>query len=128
MLAALTLILTLQLVGEALARGLGLPLPGPVVGMALLFAGLVIAGGPGEDLRKTASGFLDNLGLLFVPAGVGVTVHLGRAAEEWTAIAAALIPATLVTLVATAWAFRLLDGSAEESVDGAAAPKEGGDG
>jgi putative effector of murein hydrolase LrgA (UPF0299 family) len=37
MLAAFTLILVCQIAGEALVRGAGLPLPGPVIGMLLLF-------------------------------------------------------------------------------------------
>ncbi|GLR97023.1 tetrahydromethanopterin S-methyltransferase subunit G [Bradyrhizobium liaoningense] len=36
MLASLGLILLCQLIGEAVVRGLGLPLPGPVLGLLLL--------------------------------------------------------------------------------------------
>jgi len=36
MLASLSLILLCQLIGEAVVRGLGLPLPGPVLGLLLL--------------------------------------------------------------------------------------------
>ena len=39
MLAALTQLLLFPLVGEVIARGIKLPLPGPVVGMLLLFDG-----------------------------------------------------------------------------------------
>jgi putative effector of murein hydrolase len=40
MLGWLTVIFCCQLAGELAAKGLGLPVPGPVVGMALLFCGL----------------------------------------------------------------------------------------
>ena len=40
MIVALTLLLTCQLIGEALARLLALPVPGPVIGLVLLFLGL----------------------------------------------------------------------------------------
>jgi len=40
MLAAITLLLVFQLAGEVLAHALGLPVPGPVIGLALLFATL----------------------------------------------------------------------------------------
>ncbi len=109
MLRAVALLLTLQLVGEALADAFAAPLPGPVIGMALLLAGLALAGGPSPTLDSASRGLLDNLGLLFVPAGVGVSLHLGRAAEEAWAIAAAVVVATLATVVATAWAFVALD-------------------
>jgi holin-like protein len=36
MLASLGLILLCQLIGEAVVRGLGLPMPGPVLGLLLL--------------------------------------------------------------------------------------------
>lgn len=40
MLGALTVIVIFQLAGELLAKSLALPVPGPVLGMALLFASL----------------------------------------------------------------------------------------
>jgi holin-like protein len=113
MIRALFVLLALQLVGEALAEALALPVPGPVIGMGLLFAGLLLRSrlvdrGVPEPLERTARGFLDNLGLLFVPAGVGVTLHLSQAAAEWQAILAAVLGATVVTIVATALVFRWL--------------------
>ena len=53
MIAALTLLLVFQLAGEVIARGFALPIPGPVIGMALLFLVLMLRGGPGDDLRQT---------------------------------------------------------------------------
>ncbi len=66
---------TLQLVGEALARLLRLPFPGPVVGMLLLVASLhfrVLR----EPVHAAATYLLSHLSLLFVPVGVGVITHL----------------------------------------------------
>ncbi|WP_216636368.1 CidA/LrgA family protein [Chloroflexus islandicus] len=71
MIDALLGILLFQLIGEVVSRGLNLPVPGPVVGMLLLFAILRWRGGPPEALSNTAHGILANLPLLFVPAGVG---------------------------------------------------------
>ena len=45
MIAALTLLLVFQLAGEVIARALALPIPGPVIGMALLFLALLVRGG-----------------------------------------------------------------------------------
>jgi holin-like protein len=108
MIRALTLILSLQLAGEALSAGLGLPVPGPVLGMAGLLAVFALRGGPSEAEEGVARGFLDNLGLLFVPAGVGVTLHLSSAAEEWRAILGAVVLGTLVAMAVTALVFRWL--------------------
>lgn len=121
MIQALALLIALQLAGEAIVETLGLPVPGPVVGMGLLFVGLMVAGGAGPGLETTARGFLDHLGLLFVPAGVGVTLHFSRLGAEWIAIAAAVIVGTLTTILATAAVFALLDrrrAAAREASDG----------
>jgi hypothetical protein len=45
MIAGLATLLCCQLIGEALARWLALPVPGPVIGMALLFLALLLRGG-----------------------------------------------------------------------------------
>ena len=102
MIAALTLLLVFQLVGEVVARALALPIPGPVIGMALLFLTLLLRGGPGEDLRVTSGQLLQHLSLLFVPAGVGVMLHLQRLGDEALAIGVALVLSTLVGLASAA--------------------------
>lgn len=115
MLPALTLLLGLQLAGEVIVRTAGLPLPGPVVGMALMFAGLVIRGAirrtdePPAAVEQAATGLLRHLSLLFVPAGVGVVTLLGVIEREWQPILAAIIVSTVVTIAVTAIALRLLD-------------------
>ena len=108
MLAALTLLLLCQLAGEVIAQLSGLPLPGPVIGMVLLFIGLVIRGEVPVALDKAARGLLDHLSLLFVPAGVGVVLHLARVGDEWLPLAAALVLSTLLAVVVTAWIMQRL--------------------
>lgn len=108
MLADLTLLLVYQLVGEVLVVTLALPVPGPVVGMALLFASLAMRGAVSANLNDTANGLLRHLSLLFVPAGVGVMAHLHRLAIEWLPIAASLVLSTLLTIAVTALVMRAL--------------------
>lgn len=98
----ITWLLVFQLLGEVISKGLGLPLPGPVVGMALLFAVLVVRGDLPDGLKDTAAGLLKHLSLLFVPAGVGVMMHLHLLQDEWQAISAALLVSTLATIAVTA--------------------------
>lgn len=100
-LGSITVLLLCQLAGEVVVRLLHLPMPGPVVGMLLLFIGLVVKGGIPEPLARTADGLLSHLSLLFVPAGVGVVVYLGLIREEWLPISAALLLGTLVTIAVT---------------------------
>ena len=108
MLAAMTVLLVYQLVGEVVVIALRLPVPGPVVGMALLFVTLIARGGVAEDLRQTATGLLRHLSLLFVPAGVGVTAHLSRLTHEWLPITISLVLSTLATVAVTAIVMRAL--------------------
>jgi holin-like protein len=101
MIGALTLLLLFQLAGEVLVQFFALPIPGPVIGMALLFAALVMRDGVPDKLRTTANNLLQHLSLLFVPAGVGVMVHFARLGDEWPAIVGALLVSTFVTLAVT---------------------------
>ena len=74
-LRGITWLLVLQLTGEALARLLKLPFPGPVIGMLLLVLSMrfeLVR----EPIQAAASYLLSHLSLLFVPVGVGVITHL----------------------------------------------------
>ena len=102
MLSALTLILTCQLVGELVTRFFGLPVPGPVAGMVVLFALLAIKGSVPRDVGAVADTLLRNLALLFVPAGVGVMAHLGLIGQDVLPISVALVGSTLATIAVTA--------------------------
>jgi holin-like protein len=106
MLRALAVLLGFQLAGEFLTQLLGLPVPGPVIGMALLFAAMSLLPALAAALRETAQELLQHLSLLFVPAGVGVMLHAHRVADEWVAIVTALVGSTVLTLVLTALAIR----------------------
>ncbi len=102
MLPFLTLILVCQLAGELVVGALALPIPGPVVGMLLLFVILMIRGDVPAQLEQTASGLLRSMSLLFVPAGTGVILHFQLLGEALLPVGVALIISTLATIVVTA--------------------------
>ena len=108
MLGALTILLVFQLIGEVLAQLFALPIPGPVIGMALLFVALALRGGPSGELRDTAQNLLQHLSLLFVPAGVGVMLHFHRIGDEWLPLTASLVGSTVLTIAVTALVLRAL--------------------
>ena len=108
MLGALSVLLVCQLCGEVLVRALGLPVPGPVLGLVLLLAGLALKREVPAMLDEVAQTLLRHLSLLFVPAGVGVMLHLARLRTEWLPILVALVVSALLTLVVTAFVFRLV--------------------
>lgn len=132
MLAALAALLICQLAGEAIVRVLVLPVPGPVVGMLLLFLLLVFRAPLPPALGDTTDGLLRHLSLLFVPAGVGVVQHLDRLGSDGLQLIAVVVLATVITLAVTALVFeglaRLLrvDQSAPEGDDNGAAKADGG--
>jgi holin-like protein len=111
----LTLILALQLAGEVLHLALDLPIPGPVIGMALLFAGLLVKGQTPAALEHTAFALLDNLSLLFVPAGVGVMLYLHLLAAEWRPVLTALVGSTVAAIAVTGWVMVRLDRRSAEN-------------
>ncbi|NVK17344.1 MAG: CidA/LrgA family protein [Methylocystaceae bacterium] len=98
MLVYFFLLCALQLLGEVIVYTTGLPIPGPVIGMAILLLILILKNGMPEGLDQAASGILKYLSLLFVPAGVGVTLHFNLIAAEWLPISAAIVVATLLTI------------------------------
>ncbi len=108
MLGALTVLLVFQLAGEVIVQFAGWPIPGPVIGLLLLFLGLCVRGSLAEPLRDTANGILQHLSLLFVPAGVGVMVHFSRVAGEWLPILAAVIFSTALAIAVSALVMQAL--------------------
>jgi putative effector of murein hydrolase LrgA (UPF0299 family) len=116
MIASLSLILLCQLAGEVFVRGLGLPMPGPVIGLMLLLVLLLardrfpgLARGPlqGDGVENASRGLLANLSLLFVPAGVGVVQKLDLVVEHGIAFLGVLAISVMVTLLVTVTTFLL---------------------
>jgi holin-like protein len=75
MLIQLGVLMMFQFIGEALVTLTGIPFPGPLCGMALLLGYLNFRGGPSEELTKVGTTLIDNLGLLFVPAGTAIVAY-----------------------------------------------------
>jgi holin-like protein len=114
MIAALSLLLLCQLAGEIAVGAFGLPLPGPVVGLVLLFGLLLsrdrfkaLAHGPLQKnaVEGAAKGILSHLSLLFIPAGVGVIQQLDVVADHGAATTILLAVSVIVTLLMTVAAF-----------------------
>jgi holin-like protein len=109
MIQAFLLLVLLQWLGDLAATALHLPVPGMVIGLAALVALLALRGrrhGPAravpDGLDAVARGLHANLGLLFVPAGVGILVHRELLATEGPAILAAILVSTAIGIAVTA--------------------------
>jgi holin-like protein len=109
MLIALLTLIGCQFAGELLRSALALPVPGPVIGMFLLAAALAVRSrttktsenGFGHTLERTSETLIASMGLLFVPAGVGIISEAGLLRQEWLPIVAALFGSTILGLVVT---------------------------
>jgi holin-like protein len=106
---ALAILFGFQLLGEVLRRTLHLALPGPLIGMFLLAVALVVRGhlqesaaeAPPTPLVQTANGLIAYMGLLFVPAGVGIVAETGVLQQQWLPILAGLLVSTVLGLIVT---------------------------
>ncbi len=119
-LTALTLLLIFQCLGEGAAQLLGLPIPGPVIGMLLLLLSFLLYPRLADLMEATSWGILQHLSLLFVPAGVGVIAAAGQLQGDLPAILVALVVSTVLAigvgaLVTQAAMKRLSRSNAEES-------------
>ena len=106
-LQGLAWLLLLQSAGEALARLLHLPFPGPVVGLVLLLVALrwpLVR----ERVALVAEFLLAHLSLLFVPVGVGVMTHLGLLGQYGLRLGVVIVLSTWVSLGVTALVLRAL--------------------
>lgn len=101
MLQGIAILLVFQLAGEAIARLLVLPVPGPVAGMVLLFGWLCLRGAVPEPLEAVTRGLLARLGLLYVPAGVGILRYLAELRSDGLPILGAILVSTVLALLAT---------------------------
>jgi holin-like protein len=102
-----TLLLLYQVVGELVARLFALDLPGPVLGLILLWPSLWIPWIRAQ-VAAVAGFLLSNLSLLFIPVGVGVILHLDLLATIWWQIALALLVSTMLGLITTVLLLRAL--------------------
>ena len=121
MIPALATLLVFQLLGEAAVLLTGAPVPGRVVGVAVLLLALLLRPRSVKAIKPTAQGLLQHLSLLFVPAGVGVMQHLQRLGDEALAIGVALVLSTLLGLAAAAgtmlWLMRRQQEAPQEDRD-----------
>ncbi|MCH4090362.1 CidA/LrgA family protein [Acetobacter sp.] len=111
---AFLILILFQLLGSALQITLRLPVPGPVIGMFLLAAALLwkrsrtradtrVSSFDTPALSSLSRSLIACLGLLFVPAGVGLVTQMPVLLANGLPIAVALFGSTLLGLMVTAF-------------------------
>lgn len=102
MLPGLLLLLLFQLVGEAIKIATGTVIPGPVIGLLLMLAFLMVRQGVPAWLERSCNQLLAQIGLLFMPPAVGLVFIAADLGDQWSAILAAVLGGTLLTICACA--------------------------
>ncbi|MGZ5032572.1 MAG: CidA/LrgA family protein [Usitatibacter sp.] len=108
MIAGLVEILIFQGLGELASHFLLPMIPGPVIGLVLLLAWFRVRKSVSRPVELVADGLVQHLGLLFVPAAVGVVMFLPQLRSHAFAVAAALIASVILTIAVTALVLKLL--------------------
>jgi holin-like protein len=108
MISGLVQILLFQSLGELVSKFVLPTLPGPVIGLVLLIIWLVLRKGINPELALVADGFSQHLGLLFVPAAVGVVLFLPQLQANALAIISALVGSVILTIATSAIVVRFL--------------------
>lgn len=133
-LTGFAVLLSAQAAGELVARGakaqLGFTLPGPVWGMLLLAALLLVPWVQqhlAQSVGEASTVLLAHLSLLFVPVGVGVMVHLGLLSQYGWTLAGVLLISTWLGLAVTALILKTMwpAASAADSSAGSASLSDG---
>ena len=108
MISGLVQILLFQSIGELVSKFLLPTLPGPVIGLVLLVLWLVFRKGVNAELALVDDGFSQYLGLLFVPAAVGVVLFLPQLQANALAIISAHVGSVILTIGSSALVVRFL--------------------
>ena len=110
MIRGLIILLGFQGAGEVVSRLFALPVPGPVIGLVLLLCFLIRRGKVDAPIDTVASALVRNLGVLFVPAAVGVVMFLPQLKANFWAIGVALTVSVTATIAASAAVLRFWPG------------------
>jgi len=102
MLRTFLALLGCQAAGEVIRQASGIPLSGPIIGMILLLAALMVRGGASDEFCRSGQSTLGYLSLFFVPPGVGIMHHLPLLRAQWLPLLLGLIVSTAVAMASGA--------------------------
>ncbi len=108
MIPGLVKLLLFQALGELISNFLIPFIPGPVIGLVLLLAFLVIRQRLPKDIDLVGSTVLQHLGLLFIPASVGVILYLPILKANAWAVLGTLVVSVVATIAVTGGLLKLL--------------------
>ena len=105
---AINALVLLQLFGNLINLVLLPALPGPIIGMLLLFGLLLLRRSIPESLEKTAALLLQYLPLLLIVPAAGIMTSGAALLDDLPAIAAGLVLSLLITVPFCGWLMQRL--------------------
>ena len=95
------ILLWIQIMGEVLAAGLHLPLPGTLIGMPMLALFLLTGIISPSKVKDTSQLLLGHMPLFFIPLTVGIIGVWHTIREQLPALSLLVVASTLIVLVVT---------------------------
>ena len=77
-------------------------IPGSVIGMVLLFLARAFKVVKPNKVKKLSTLLTENMGLFFLPAGVGLMNSLGIISQYWVVIVTASVVSTILVIASVA--------------------------
>ena len=106
LLCAFAVLVACDLAGKLFVYALKLPVPGTVIGILILLAGLIALRRVPVDMKHVSDFLLAHLNLFYIPAGVGVMAYAALLADDLWPILAALFASTFLAMLAAGLAFQ----------------------
>jgi holin-like protein len=112
MIRGLAILLVFQSLGEVASRFMRGAVPGPVIGLVLLFIFLVARKRIDDSIALAvgiaADGLLAHLSIFFIPAAVGVMLYVSALTQSGAAWILAIVLSTIAAIATTALVLRWL--------------------
>ena len=102
------ILLAFLYLGKWLQHISGLPIPGSIFGLILLFTTLSLRLIPLGYLLPTGNLLLNYITLFFVPVGVGLLQYSALLSMHWLAIVVSSLVSTVAVLISVGWFYQRL--------------------
>lgn len=105
----LALIFGICYMGELLHDFTGMPIPGNILGMLILFILLCLKIVKLEQIKEVSDFFLKRLAFFFLPPAIGLMLVGDDVKSQWPLLLFLCITITIVTMAVTGWTVQLLN-------------------
>lgn len=97
----LSWIFLFSLIGEVLSILIAsfIAIPGSVIGLVLLFLALQLNVLKVEQVDEVGTWLTNNMGIFFVPAGVGLMTNFGVLADTWWQLLVIMVVTTILMMI-----------------------------